>query len=42
MSEPAYSIDDIRERLLQLLKAVSDGERIVVRNPDGAEIVLMS
>lgn len=42
MSEPVYSIDEIRDRLPQLLEAVADGERVMVRRDDGTEFVLVS
>lgn len=42
MSEPAYSLEEMREHLPRLLKAVGDGERVVVRRDDGSEVVLMS
>lgn len=42
MSEPAYSLEEMREHLPQLLEAVADGERVIVRRDDGSEVVLMT
>lgn len=42
MSIPAYSPEEMAQRLPQLLEAVAQGERVVVRRADGEQVVLMS
>lgn len=42
MSEAAYSVEEMRQRLPELLEAVAEGERVVVRRADGDQVVLMS
>lgn len=42
MSDAAYSIDDLRDRLPELVEVVTKGDRITVTAADGTELVLMS
>lgn len=42
MSDPAYSIEDLQQRLPELLTALSSGKRVVLRLKEGGEVVLMS